>query len=146
MSLRNENAGGVDLPPEYCQYNDDGCEFGGSCLNCHLPICIYDEPGGKQRFLKRKRALEMARLFSSEGKSVKELAGIFDVSTRTVQRALKAVRSDRTNGALLHKSVGDKQNHLSLEGRGTGEGEIVSPSPESSPAKGRGTNLSLGVE
>ena len=91
MSLRNENAGGADLPPEYCQYNDDGCEFGGSCLNCHLPICIYDEPGGKQRFLKRKRALEMARLFSSEGKSVKELAGIFSVSTRTVQRALKGV-------------------------------------------------------
>jgi AraC-like DNA-binding protein len=91
MSLRNENVGGVDLPPEYCQYNDDGCEFGGSCLNCHLPICIYDEPGGKQRFLKHKRALEMARLFSNEGKSVKELAGIFNVSTRTVQRALKSV-------------------------------------------------------
>lgn len=110
MSLRNENAGGADLPPEYCQYNDDGCEFGGSCLNCHLPICIYDEPGGKQQYLKHQRAQEMARLFSNKGKSVKELAGIFNVSTRTVQRALKAVR-------------GDKQHHLYLEGRGTSEGE-----------------------
>lgn len=91
MSLRHENTSDIDLPPEFCQYQDDGCEFGGSCLNCCLPICIYDEPGGRQRFVKRQRALEMARLYRSEGKSVRELAGIFDVSIRTVQRALKTV-------------------------------------------------------
>jgi hypothetical protein len=97
MSLRNENVGGGDLPPEYCQYSDTGCEFGETCLNCPLPVCVYEELGGKQRFVKRKRALEMAQLFNSEGKSVKELAGIFDVSTRTVQRALKAVKGDKRN-------------------------------------------------
>jgi AraC-like DNA-binding protein len=78
-----------DLPPEFCQYHDAGCEFSKSCLNCHLPVCVYDEPGGKQRLLKRQRAAEMARLFTTERKSVGELAQIFNVSIRTVQRALK---------------------------------------------------------
>jgi AraC-like DNA-binding protein len=84
----------VDLPPEYCQYHDDGCEFAQSCLNCHLPICVYDEPGGKQRLVKRRRAAEMALLFTGEGKSIGELAQIFGVSRRTVQRALKAAFGD----------------------------------------------------
>jgi len=26
-----------DLPPEYCHYRDEGCEFLDSCLNCPLP-------------------------------------------------------------------------------------------------------------
>jgi len=95
MSLRNEDILNSDLPPEYCQYNDTGCEFGETCLNCPLPICVYEEPGGKQGFLKRNRALEMARLFHNESKSVKELAVLFDVSTRTVQRALRSVRGSK---------------------------------------------------
>jgi len=79
----------LDLPPEYCHYHDDGCEFGDSCLNCPLPKCVYDEPRGRQRWLKRQRDKEIARLFNKEGKRVKELASIFGVSQRTVQRALK---------------------------------------------------------
>ncbi|MDD5288073.1 MAG: helix-turn-helix domain containing protein [Dehalococcoidales bacterium] len=94
MSLRNMSDCAVDLPPEYCQYQDDGCEFSLSCLNCHLPVCVYDEPGGKQRLLKRRRAAEMARLFTRESKTVKELAQIFGVSRRTVQRALKQAFGD----------------------------------------------------
>ncbi len=79
----------VDLPPEYCHYRDEGCELAGSCLNCPLTRCVYDEPGGRQRWLKRRRAKEMARLFTTEGKGLKELALMFGVSQRTVQRALK---------------------------------------------------------
>ena len=78
-----------DLPPEYCHYQDDGCEFADSCLNCPFPKCIYEQPGGKRHWLKRLRNREMARLASSEGKGVKELALRFGVSQRTVQRALK---------------------------------------------------------
>lgn len=89
MSLWNSSEYDADLPPEYCQYQDNGCEFAESCLNCHLPICIYDEPGGKQRLLKRRRNAEMIRLATVEGKSIREIAPIFGVSTRTVQRALK---------------------------------------------------------
>ena len=102
----------VDLPPEYCQYQDDGCEFAQSCLNCHLPICVYDEPGGKQRLLKRRRAKEMARLFTSEGKSIGELAQVFGVSKRTVQRALKSAFGDSS----CHTESFDKRTNVSQGG------------------------------
>ena len=78
-----------DLPPEYCHYRDEGCEFADSCLNCPFPKCIYEEPGGKQRWLKKLRDKEMATLFSSGGRGVKDLALMFGISQRTVQRALR---------------------------------------------------------
>ena len=81
-----------DLPPEYCQYQDAGCELASSCLNCPLPGCVYDEPRGKQQWLKRRRDEEIKQLFTSEGKKIKELAVVFGVSQRTVQRALKRMR------------------------------------------------------
>ena len=84
----------LDLPPEYCHYRDEGCELAESCLNCPFAKCIYDEPGGKRRWLKRLRDREMARLFTSDGKGIKELAQMFGVSQRTVQRALKATLSN----------------------------------------------------
>ena len=49
-----------DLPPEYCRYRDEGCEFADSCLNCPFPRCVYDQPGGGQRWLKGLRDAEMA--------------------------------------------------------------------------------------
>ena len=84
----NEN-NEVDLPPEYCHYRDEGCEFASSCLNCPLAKCIYDERGGRQQHTKRLRNSEIARLFRKEGKGVRELASMFGVSQRTVQRVLK---------------------------------------------------------
>ena len=86
-----------DLPPEYCHYRDEGCELADACLKCPFTRCIYDEPGGKQRWVKRLRAREMVRLFN-EGKKVKELALMFGVSQRTVQRALKTM-GDAIKGA-----------------------------------------------
>ena len=94
MGLEQTNDFGLDLPPEYCRYRDEGCEFADSCLNCPLPVCIYEEPGGKRRLLKRRRAREMARLFTDEGKGIKELAQMFGISQRTVQRALKVAFGD----------------------------------------------------
>jgi DNA-binding transcriptional ArsR family regulator len=69
----------LDLPPEFCQYQDEGCEFAPSCLNCLLPVCVYEET----------RAAKMEQLFVKEGKTIRELSQIFKVSKRTVQRALK---------------------------------------------------------
>jgi len=37
---------GQDLPPEYCDYHDEGCEYAASCLACPFPQCLYDEPRG----------------------------------------------------------------------------------------------------
>ncbi len=78
-----------DLPPEYCRYRDEGCEFADSCLNCPFPQCLYEEPRGRQRWLKELRNREISRLFS-DGWGVKELALLLGLSQRTVQRALKS--------------------------------------------------------
>ena len=95
MELRQTSEAELDLIPEYCHYHDEGCEFADSCLNCPLPMCVYDVPGGRQRLLKRRRAGEMARLFTEEGKSTRELVQIYGVSLRTVQSALKTVFEEK---------------------------------------------------
>ena len=82
----------LDLPPEYCRYQDEGCEFADSCLDCPFAKCIYDEPRGRQRYTKRLRDKEIVRLFTTEGKGVKEMASMFGISQRTVQRALKKAK------------------------------------------------------
>jgi DNA-binding transcriptional ArsR family regulator len=81
-----------DLLPEEFPYEDKGCELFPSCLNCPFPDCIKEEPWGKERFLKSRRAERMMEL-RREGKSIKEIARIFEVSPRTVQRWLKAVEA-----------------------------------------------------
>ena len=77
-----------DSPPEYCHYKDEGCEYAKACLDCPFPQCLYDEPRGRQRWLKELRNREINRLFEA-GRKIRELAVIFDVSDRTVQRAVK---------------------------------------------------------
>jgi AraC-like DNA-binding protein len=77
-----------DLRPEFCHYRDEGCEYAQSCLACPFPQCLYDEPGGRQRWLKDLRNKEIKKLFGARWK-VNELALLFGVSQRTVQRALK---------------------------------------------------------
>ena len=91
----------LDLPPEYCRYRDEGCELATAylgrqsrCSKCPFPKCIYEEPRGKQRWLKRLRDEEIVRQFTSGGKGIKELALIFNISQRTVQRALKRTRNE----------------------------------------------------
>jgi len=86
----NEIESEADLPPEYCHYKDEGCELCSTCLGCALSRCVYDEPGGKQRWQKRARNREIVRLFSEEQKDVKELARMFGLNVRTIQRALKS--------------------------------------------------------
>ncbi len=83
-----------DLRPEYCRYKDEGCEYASACLNCPFPQCLYDEPRGRQQWLKDLRNREINRLFEA-GRKVTELAALFDVSHRTVQRALKKAVSSK---------------------------------------------------
>ena len=78
-----------DLPPEYCHYQDEGCELAGSCLDCPFPQCVYDEPGGKRHWQKEQRNRQILKMFKAEGRGIGELAETFGVSRRTVQRALK---------------------------------------------------------
>lgn len=94
MGLESTSDIKLDLPPEYCHYRDEGCELAESCLNCPLSQCIYDQSGGKQRWLKGQRDREIVRLFSTGNKGAKELALMFDLSQRTVQRALKRAKNE----------------------------------------------------
>ena len=77
----------ADLLPEQVSWRDEGCELFPSCLNCPLPGCIEEEPRGKQRLRMLARARRMAEL-RRDGKSIKEIAELFGVTKRTVQRAL----------------------------------------------------------
>jgi len=51
------------------------------------PWCLYDETRGRQRWLKDLRNREIKRLFAS-GWKISELAPLFSLSPRTIQRAL----------------------------------------------------------
>jgi len=79
----------LDLLPEHLHYRDEGCGMSPSCLACPLARCIYDTPHGKQALLKRRRNNEMERVYREERLSYREMARLFKVSKRTVQRVLK---------------------------------------------------------
>jgi hypothetical protein len=92
--LNAESVAEIDLPLEFCRYQDEGCELAESCLSCPFPQCLYEQPRGKQSWLKKARDREIVRLYNSKRKGVRELAQMFGVSERTIQRALKKNPSD----------------------------------------------------
>ena len=92
LTQKTGRPGGQDLRPEYCNYRDEGCEFAESCLDCPFPQCLYDEPRGRQRWLKDLRNREIKRLFAG-GWKINELAPLFGLSPRTIQRALTEEKS-----------------------------------------------------
>ena len=100
LKEENESIDEPDLPPEYCRYRDEGCEYARSCLRCPFPQCLYDEPRGRQRWMKGVRNREINRLFQG-GQRVKELALMFGVSQRTIQRALRESRSLISNRPFM---------------------------------------------
>ena len=93
-----------DLLPEEFPYEDRGCELASSCLDCPFSRCLEEEPWGKEKFLKVRRAERMLEL-REEGKSVNEIARIFEVSPRTVQRWLKLARHCEAKAKPLQKEL-----------------------------------------
>ena len=81
----------LDLLPDEVNWRDEGCGVFPSCLNCPLPRCVEEESRGQQRLRMKARNRRMAEL-SRGGKNVKEIAELFGVSQRTVQRAIKNER------------------------------------------------------
>jgi len=58
----------LDLPLEHCHYRNEGCELAtvylghqSYCSEYPFHKCIYEEPRGRQRWLKRLRDKEIAR-------------------------------------------------------------------------------------
>ena len=76
-----------------CNWKDKGCEFYPSCLNCPLPVCIEEEPRGRQKLRKRAREHRIAAL-RREGKSIAEIAVMFSLSRRSIYRALSMNRQE----------------------------------------------------
>ena len=79
----------ADALPEHLAYRDTGCEVHPSCLTCPLPQCRFDTHGwlSKEAYSARDAKIIAAR--DSLGLSVSELAKRFDLSQRTIHRALK---------------------------------------------------------
>ncbi len=87
-SIRNDMLE-EDLPPEFTRYRDEGCEHAVRCLDCPFDTCLYEKPGGKERFFKSRRNGEIVKRHT-EGKTTAEIAAGFGVSERTIQRIVKS--------------------------------------------------------
>ncbi len=86
---RVQDASVPDLPPELCQYPDNGCEVSVTCLGCPFSKCLDDEPVGRKKALKLRRDAEIVRLYDG-GKPARDIAGMFRISRRTVQKVIKS--------------------------------------------------------
>jgi DNA-binding CsgD family transcriptional regulator len=88
MILRSD----ADLLPGETKWPDEGCELFPRCLKCPLPACVEDEFRGRQRLRLDERNRRMSEL-RRQGKSAREIAALFGVSRRTVERAVKNQKS-----------------------------------------------------
>jgi len=84
----------TDSLPEYTRYKDDGCDVSPSCLDCPLPRCRYEEPGGLRALLNEQRDRQIIQL-REKGMPVAELADYFGVSRRTVFRVIGTMKPQR---------------------------------------------------
>lgn len=82
----------IDALPEYTDYADTGCDLYASCLNCPLPRCRYEEPGGAPALLRGGRNASILRLAREEHLGVDGLAERFGLSRRTIFRILRSGR------------------------------------------------------
>lgn len=87
----------IDALPEHTDYADTGCKLYPSCLQCPLPHCHFDEPGGSAAQLRGGRDATILRLAARGDLTVARLAEMFGLSRRTVFRVL---RSGRERGEI----------------------------------------------
>jgi len=79
----------ADPLPEHKDYHDEGCDLFPSCLECPLSRCRYDDQAEGMRPARILRDEEVMRERRETGRGVSELARIFGLSTRTVQRIIR---------------------------------------------------------
>jgi len=82
------NINTIDGLPEEIHYLDSGCNYNQSCLNCSLAVCVYDDPEWVRRYVKTNRNNQML-VDRTKGMTIKAIANKYQVSARTVNRALK---------------------------------------------------------
>ena len=89
---RRRHEPSVDALPELINYQDTGCEASPSCLYCPLPQCRYDDPVWYQQYRQRGKDKVILDTQEFEGATVFELAARFQLSPRTIHRALRRAR------------------------------------------------------
>ena len=94
-----------ELSSNDSNYFDTGCKYSPTCLNCPLPICIYDDPNFFKNFIKESRDKSIFQDYE-KGMSVKELSIKYEVSIRTIQRSIKLNGSAETT--LNNKDISQK--------------------------------------
>ncbi len=98
-----------DALPENVGYRDEGCDLSPSCLNCRLPVCRYDRPGGTRRLRTLDRDEEIVRLRRRERLPIDDLARRFHLSRRTVFRILR-----RCDPVVVDRRCGPNSKGASL--------------------------------
>lgn len=87
-------AGDFDLLPEHTHYRDNGCEVSPRCVECPLPRCRYELPGGLSGLRRRGRNANVLA-FHRRGSSIDTLARDFNLSRRTIFRIVASGRRHR---------------------------------------------------
>ena len=68
---------------------DRGCRgISGRCVDCHLPVCLEEVPGGIAT-LRRERKQMLVRGFRQKGATIRTIANTPRMSHRTVFRVLE---------------------------------------------------------
>jgi len=83
----------MDTVPEFCHYEDTGCEVSTACLDCPLPRCKFDDPAWYQRNRRLARDFRVMYTIQQESLSMEEAAERFSVTVRTVFRILQRCRN-----------------------------------------------------
>ena len=87
----------VDSVPEFCFYEDTGCEISDSCLNCPLPRCKHDDPVWYEKNRRLAKDWKMVSTVLQEQLTAEEAAERFSITIRTVFRRMERCKEAMTN-------------------------------------------------
>lgn len=78
--------------PRSDTYEDTGCEVAGSCLQCPLSRCKFDDMEWFIKYRRMAHDLRMVAVIHGEGLSIAQAAERFSITPRTVFRVLRRCR------------------------------------------------------
>jgi hypothetical protein len=96
-----------DNLPEHVHYQDSGCEVSPTCLECPLPVCRYEVPGGLSAILREPRDAEVLTA-RRQGTAIDGICRQFGLSRRTVFRILSAARRAQNHAGKASRSTGSE--------------------------------------
>ncbi len=103
-----------DALPEHITYRDEGCELAPRCLECPLPRCKYDEPGGARRLRVETRDEALVAAWRRERLSVNELAHRYGISRRSVFRILKGAKRQQRRPTNDGAAAAGQTGHIAV--------------------------------